>query len=123
MRLILSFLMAMLVAPAWAEWVKWSEDTSYATYYYDPATIEKNGHSARVWMIQDLKKPERLGDLSRHFLDEYDCNEARYRYLSVTAYSDQMARGRALLSREALSEWQYIAPQTFEARLLAILCK
>lgn len=122
-HLLFALLLLTLATAAWAEWVKFGEDSNYASYYYDPDTIEKDGRIVRVWEIQDLVKPERLGDLSRRMRNEYDCDEKRYRILSGAAYSEQMAGGRTLLSRDVPGKWQLTTPETYHEELIALLCK
>jgi len=59
MRLILAPLLMALATPAWAEWVKYSQDADGASYYFDPVTVKKRGHVRRVWEIRDLRKRPR----------------------------------------------------------------
>jgi hypothetical protein len=121
MRLILTLLLLTLTAPAWAEWVKYTED-AIASYYYDTATIEKRGNLRRVWELSDLKEAFE-GALSIRGMAEYDCKEERGRGLSFISHTEQMARGKILVSRNEADKWSYIRPNTVSALMLEIVCQ
>jgi len=63
MRPILTLLLMILAAPAWAEWVRYAED-AVASYYYDPATIKKRGNNMHLRELSDLKERQKDGELS-----------------------------------------------------------
>lgn len=121
MRLILTLLLTLAAAPAWADWVKVSE-TDEVTFYIDPATIRKDGNLRRVWEIQDLKKPDKEGVMSRRGLLEYDCKDERDRVLSFSAHSDPMAGGKLLFSLNEPGKWDYIPPETLRRTTMRIAC-
>ena len=121
MRLILTLLLTLAAAPAWAEWVKVSE-TDEVTFYIDPATIRKDGNLRRVWEIQDLKKRDKGGVMSRRGLFEYDCKDERDRVLSFSAHSDPMAGGKVLFSLNEPDKWDYIPPRTVSQTRMQFVC-
>lgn len=121
MRLILTLLLALAAAPAWAEWVNLSE-TDTATHYIDPATIRKDGNLRRVWELQDLKQRHKDGEMSRRVLAEYDCKEERRRFLSISGHSEPMARGNVLDTDYSPGEWRYIPPNTPSESVLRFVC-
>jgi len=121
MRLVLTLLLTLAAAPAWAEWVKVGEN-DHAFYYIDPATIRKNGDLRRVWEITDLKQRSKYGVMSRRVLNEYDCKEERQRILSLSTHSDPMANGRTISSDSEPSEWDYAPPNTSVQTILRIVC-
>jgi len=126
MRLILALLMMAVTAPAWAAWVKIAESNLRALYY-NPAAITRQGDLYRVWTLQDNKQRDVDGVLSRQYLSEFDCKEGRQRLLSVSTHSERMARGETIkLRRYSLGEpdgkWLNVAPGTFSAHLLKLLC-
>jgi hypothetical protein len=120
MRIFLCLLLAAVAIPAWAKWVKVSEDNE-ATYYADPVTVRKDGNIRRMWELQDLKKRYKNREMSRRYLSEYDCKERRHRMLTISAHSEPMARG-TLLATEGTSTWDYIAPHTDGAAILEVVC-
>jgi len=126
MRLIVALLMMALTAPAWAEWVKIAE-SNLRVLYYNPAAISQQGDLRRVWTLQDNKQRDQDGVLSRHYLSEFDCKEKRQRLLSVSTHAERMARGETIkLRRYSLEEpdgkWRDVAPNTFPAHLLKLVC-
>ena len=111
MRLVLCLLLTLAAAPAWAGWVKVSVTDEHTTYI-DPATIEKDGNLRRFWQVYDLKqRGAALGEMSRRYLSEYDCKEERFRRLSMSFHSDQMAGGRVLNSGNEPGKWNDIKPR------------
>lgn len=81
MRIILCFLITLVAAPALAGWERVAENDD-VTYYIDPATIQKDGDSRKVWKILDLKQKGKNDEMLRKALVEYDCKEERSRTLS-----------------------------------------
>lgn len=121
MRIILCLLIAIVAAPAWAEWVSVGEDNK-ATGYIDPATISKNGNFRKVWQLQDLKERGKDGAMSRRVLWEYDCNEGRDRMLSISTYSEPMARGAILSEFDPGESLTHITPNSRSAIIIKIVC-
>src|SRR6185295_11798686 len=72
--------------PAWAEWVKIGT-TNMAVHYIDPATVRSFGNLRQVWLMQDMVEADIDGVRSVRALQELNCQDGRYRFLSVTAYS------------------------------------
>ena len=127
MRLILTLLMLVFTAPAWAEWVKIAE-SNLRVLYYNPAAIDKQDNLRRVWTLQDNIQRNNNGGLSRRYLSEFDCKAGRQRLLSYSAHAEQMARGAAIEQRRyALGEpdgkWFNITPDRFSAHLLKLVCQ
>jgi len=126
MRLTVALLMMALTAPAWAEWVKIAE-SNLRVLYYNPAATTQQGELHRVWTLQDNKQRDTDGVLSRQYLTEFDCKGARQRLLSVSTHAERMARGETIkLRRYSLGEpdgkWFNVAPDTFSAHLLKLVC-
>lgn len=122
MRLILALLLATLTAPARGDWVKYGESDN-AAYYYDPATITKNGDFARVWQFQDFKRRAADGSRSARLLSEYDCKGSQYRILDWSTHSQEMLRGEKLDSGDEAGKWIDIVPGTSPAAVLEDLCR
>jgi Surface-adhesin protein E/SPOR domain len=122
MRLLLAVLLTTLSTSTWASWVKYGE-SDHATYYYDPATIEKNGNLTRVWQFQDFKKPASDGSRSIRFLSEFDCAGSRYRILQWSTHSEETLRGDTIAKGGKVKNWIDIAPQTSFAAVREDLCR
>lgn len=122
MRIIWCFLLALVAAPAWAEWVKLGENDEMILYI-DPGSIRKNGNLRKVWDIKDLKQRDEGGEMSTRTRNEYDCKEERRRTLSFSAHSEPMAGGETLSSKNySDGEWRAIPPGSVSARILKIVC-
>ncbi len=118
---ILLILLALVAAPAWAEWVAMGE-TADIVAYIDPATIKKDGNLRRIWQLHELKQRDKDGTMSKRALVEYDCKEERQKVLSLSSHSEPWVGGKVLGSGSITSEWQYIAPNTTAAAILKIVC-
>lgn len=120
MRIVLC-LLALIAAPAWADWVKLGE-VDNLTHYIDFTTIRKNGPLRRVWTLDDLDGGTLNGKMSNLLLREYDCKEERHRILSLAAFSEPMAKGKRLFLDEEPSKWSYIPPNSYSASIIKIVC-
>jgi hypothetical protein len=120
-RVVLCFLIALVTAPAWAEWVK-VVDLDKATFYLDPTTIRKDGYLRRVWTVQDLKERYQTGELSRRILKEYDCKNERSRSIVLSLHAGPMVTGNLVDSTDSPSDWSAIPPQTPGSAILKIVC-
>ena len=106
MRVVLALaLMSVAALPAQADWLR-LRDTDQSIVYIDPATIEREASTLKIWELEDLKKSAADGTRSRRTLREYDCKGERSRSLSVERHSDQMASGRILSASSQPDEWE-----------------
>jgi hypothetical protein len=106
------FSVLLLSAPSvLADRVKVAE-TADTAYYVDPASISAKDGFRLVSVIHDYSKQEPAGARSRSVSYEIDCAEERLRSIAVTEYSEPMAGGQSLNSRQRESEWLYVAPRT-----------
>src|SRR5437868_15457829 len=85
-----TLLLMLAAAPAWAGWVKATEDSG-AVHYIDPATLSKDGKLRTADTLQDLKRRGPQGEMSRRAQWQYDCAEKRGRLLSCSLPSGPMA--------------------------------
>jgi len=111
----------MLSGSAWAEWVMYATNETN-TFYYDPATIRKDGHIRRVWVLNDLRKRHKDGEMSRRSRTEYDCKQERMKYLASSEHSEPMAGGAVLSTAEHKEEWRAIPPDTPLETIFKIVC-
>ena len=121
MRAALIVLLMLATTPAWAEWVKLSENDK-AAFYFDPATIGKDGNTRRVLALQDLKARDLEGNHSRQVYFEYRCEEERYRMLFFSLHSGPMATGDILFSKSDPTEWDNVAAGTAGKVILKHVC-
>lgn len=123
MKLIKPLLLSLLLCSsgARAEWLYYGE-TDNSTFYIDLATIRKEGNLRRVWEVLDLKQRRKDGELSYRVRNEYDCKQERYRILSITSHSGQMAKGEILESSSSPAPWRDIPPDTTAKDSLKLVC-
>ena len=121
MRIALTLSLMLAAAPAWAEWVKVGR-TDAAVHYVDPATVRKDGNLRRVWAMQDMVGASPEGVMSIRALQEYDCAQERFRYLSVATHSGPMARGEVLAAHELRDRWNIRRPGTNPFAIEKIVC-
>jgi hypothetical protein len=119
MRIALMLSLLVAAAPAWAEWVKVAR-TNAAVHYVDPATVQVDGHLRRVWALQDMLDPGEDGVMSIRALQEHDCSDGRFRYLSVAAHSAPMAGGQVLAAHALRDRWS--APLRSRSAIGKIVC-
>ena len=121
-KLLLTLLASLLVTgAAWAEWVQLVEiENGYA--YIDPATIRKDGNLRGVWEITDFKQRDKDGELSRRARVEYDCQQERFKFLSISSHSGPMASGTTLRSVIGNGQWDDIPPGSAGETVLKIDC-
>lgn len=111
----------MLAGSAWAKWLMYFEDKKII-YYYDPATIRKDGNIRLVWRVQELKQRTADGEKSRRMRIEYDCKEERYRILSASIHSEPMAEGKVIYSENKDNIWTVIPPASAAETMFKIVC-
>ncbi len=78
MRVVVTILLMLATVPAWAKWVKVTENDAAATYV-DLATLSRNGSFRRVWMLDDHKWSRGDNASSTATLVDYDCGLRRTR--------------------------------------------
>lgn len=122
MRLLMLAALLLTTMPVAAQYWVMVGETESNTFYIDPGAILVNGHLRRVWLITDLKQRDPKGQMSRCSLHEYDCKEAHLRLLSLSAHSEPMGRGKALVSGGDPSPSDYIAPGTIAEDILIRVC-
>ena len=66
-RFLLAVLMLAATSTALAAWVKATEDDDIV-HYLDPSTLRRNGNMRQVWIVQDFKKRDAQGVMSRRVL-------------------------------------------------------
>jgi hypothetical protein len=111
MRTILSCVLLLAAASAWADMMKVAEIAD-TVYYLDSASISDKGDFRRVSVIQDYATQEPGGTRSRRVSYEIDCAGERLRSLAGTEYSEPMAQGKSVNSWESESDWLYVTPRT-----------
>ena len=124
-------LMLMAVsAGAMAEWTKIGDASSTTTgefdFYADLSTIRKSGNTAKMWDLKDFKKAQTAANgksyLSSMTRREYDCNEEKFRGLSIYLYSGNMKNGDMVSGGDYVGEWNSILPESTGATAFKFAC-
>lgn len=117
----MTVILLFAASPAWAEWVAVGR-TDAAVHYVDPATVRMDGGLRRVWAMQDMVEASAEGVRSIRALQEYDCAERRFRYLSIAAHSGPMAGGWMLATHNLRDDWSDRPPGTNSTAIEKIVC-
>ena len=118
-------LLLFLSSPAWGGWTGVAEDETAATYV-DPASIVRNGVTAKMWWLRDYKNFQRMvevGYFSQKGQVEYDCAEPRSRGLNLSLHAEKMGEGKVIYEDGSAHEWEPVAPDTTNESLRKVACK
>ena len=119
-RLALGLLAVVLPSVASA-WDRLGETEGMALYLHRPS-IAKEGNIQRVWEMQDLKKMDADGVMSRRYVNEYECKERMHRIGQVTSFSGPKLTGKKVFEVEEFGYWRKIPPDGLFAVVYIWLC-
>jgi hypothetical protein len=120
-RAVLTLLLMLACAPAWAKWVL-IQESGDKWLYVDPSTIRKAGQYRRVWALINFREKAAPGAYSTRTHQQYDCKRGRYRILRRDSFSEWMAGGRNVASLAAPEKWDSIAPGTVAQAIFRKVC-
>jgi len=110
-------------SPVFAGWTEASKSVDGDTWYIDYGTVKENNGYVYYWDLDDLLKPDSEGDLSYKALNEVDCGTPRkFRYLSVSYYTQPMASGSVSSSSNNASGWYYLKPNNVSGIMINETC-
>jgi hypothetical protein len=104
---------ALLIAlplPALAEWKLMETSKDGDHFYYDPATLERDGDLVRVWMMSDMHAITTTGRFSFRHQHEFDCRAPQHRTLRSESYVAHMASGKPRDWDDTPGDWHDFAP-------------
>ena len=102
----------MFSSTSFADWTKVSENRG-GTFYVDFERIRKVDGFVYYWTLSDYIKPTKYGDLSSKIYNQGDCKLFRYKYLSVSYYTQPMGMGtHSTSSNKPDKEWKYPSPNS-----------
>jgi len=125
-KLLLVLLLS--TSTAWAEWAHIGE-TDHAVLYINPASIRKDGNLVtssqlpyyKNRQLTNYKEEQDSDGMSIQTTVEYDCQQGRYRFLSIRRHAEPMGAGATLLETDN-GPWHNITPDTASETLFLILC-
>jgi hypothetical protein len=128
---LIGLLLMAVSAGAMAEWTKIgaagdNPSTGAFDHYADLSTIRKSGNTAKMWILMDFKKTE-IASSGKSYLStmtryEHDCNEEKFRGLSMYRYSGNMKNGDIVWQWEGEKQWDSIPPESVIATQFKIAC-
>lgn len=112
-KVILMVLLAFVSSKAMAEWVAYDTYEDGASYA-DPATRHRHGNMVKMWLMDDFNAVKTTGGhsyVSSIVQKEFDCEEWKFRMLSVVAHNESMGKGGvAFAEDDGPSRWYSVAP-------------
>ena len=111
----------LMTAPAWAEWVLLTSSND-DSIYIDSTPTPVIDSVVKAWMLIDLKKRAPAGYFSIRILDEYQCQEGKYRHLSASTHSERMAGGRIIAFDKEPGAWRTVVSGTANGEILKRIC-
>ncbi len=107
--IIFTFLFSTI---SWGDW-NYVTETEYGNkFYYDKDRIRKSGKFLNFWMLLDLIKPTKFGDLSSTIYVQLDCSVFRSKWLKTTSYKNSMGEGEIIKDYTPKDEWKYPRPKS-----------
>lgn len=125
-KLPMALLPLLFSCTAVAEW-KQIVTTYNPTAYADPATLQRSGDLASMWVLIDFKKPPFDGNnlpyrsLKMHV--EYNCATIEFRFLELASFEGQMATGRTPYTSIEPGAWQPATPEGIQRPLWETACQ
>lgn len=91
------FLMVLILisTPAAAEWTM-IQTSDNENVYVDFDTLQKSGNLVTVSTLNDYNFGQQKKELSTQFTELHDCKRKKFKALSMSYYSENMARGNLI---------------------------
>ena len=118
----LFFSTLMFASPAYADWVKVTENENGTTSYVDFDGMRTNGGYVYFWQLADYLEPNEYGTLSSKVYNQGDCGMFRRKYLSYIHYEQPMGEGSGDSNSPPNPEWNYPIPNSMGETILKIVC-
>lgn len=109
-----------------AEWT-WVVTTDEGDkFYIDLETIQRSVNMVKFWEKLELKKPEKYfneSHKSARTYSEYDCKEKKFRYLTITYYTQNDLKGKVVYVSNTPYDWTFIPPDSSSNEKFRLICK
>jgi hypothetical protein len=123
-------LIALLsIGPAGAEWLdiggKVQDGLTVYRVYIDPDNIHRNDDVVTLWALFDYTTIQSIVGgpwLSSKARREFDCTKNRIRLLGYMTFTGNMGSGEPVFSNSNESQWEPIAPDSIDRKLLEVVC-
>ncbi len=110
-------------------WVKVIDNVEFV-FWLHPPTASRGDGVVQIWGIGSRRLGHencsfRLGSecaASHRTLLQFDCQQRRFRSLTLSMHTEAGARGRLIMSENAPRHWFQIPPSTHEEALMTFAC-
>ncbi len=99
------FVLALISINAHADWRLIHTDASNGKYFIDQTNIALVDGFQRVWVMNNLDKPNAQGARSFRSVEEYDCIKNTARVMQIAAFDGEMGGGNVLARRHGNGQW------------------
>lgn len=107
---------------------KWQQVVTGAssTGYADAGSIQRSGATASMQVLIDYPKPPFDGNnlpyRSLTMRNEYHCEEARFRVLSIASHTSNMGHGERPYTSDEAGEWEAVTNASIQKELWKLAC-
>ncbi len=121
---ILTLLFSLIITSvSYAEWTLTAEGKGGGdSYYVDFERIRKVDGYHYFWMLVDLVKPDKDGDLSIKNYRQVDCKLFRFKDLQFEGFKASMGAGSGKSYGIKTKEWSYPTPGSVNEIVLNEVC-
>jgi hypothetical protein len=108
------------------KWFPMGGNYGDVTFYIDNASVTKQNHIARIWLLMDYQNPDDFQGKpysSVVSLHEIDCSQSRSRKLLATAYELKQAKGGNVHESDFVEQWTPIQTGTVFVKAQHRVCK
>ena len=122
----LIFLLLSTIDTAHADWQAVTK-TYQSIGYVERSSIQKRGDITSMDTLIDYEKPpfdgNNLSYKSLKLISEYNCATKQFRTLTLTSYSENMAKGHKLYHSSEASEWQAVPATSIQDGFWKVACE
>ena len=107
-----------------AEWI-WVGESEEHNAYVDLQTIRKKGNKVKMWSLNDFKKiqvADNIPYISTIEINEFDCSEVTYASLEISAFAENMGKGKVVNLYNFKKNIQEIPPYSMIKGLFKVAC-
>ena len=121
MKTLTILLFSILISfSSYGEWVNVTNNINRTEFYIDNDTIKERNGYVYYWQLDNLIKTDSDGDKSVKRFIKVDCDMARIKNLSVTAYPKSMGLGKPKDYKP--NDWEYLSPDSAGAFVINYVC-
>ena len=107
----------------------YSHDNTF-TNYVDTTTIRKTGNMARMWDLMDFETAQKISNNGTNILfrssktqSEYDCKKKQQRQLYMSLYTENLGKGKVVLTDNNPTKWERSAGGSAAEALWELACE